>query len=183
MERQSPCICRDCCLLFNQAASLQQHERRHAGAGTSAPYVCCGKGFFSKANLTRHRCAQHNQTKAFVCQHCSKSFALQADLNRHQRREQKRLKLNCPLCDFACDSKGIMDDHEDTHMDIKRHRCTICLKVFRHQTNLSRHMKTHKRVDWFSVVAWWKTLDSSGCYLCVWLLCPVWSFLDSLIAE
>ena len=47
-------VCEKCGKQFKSKSGLNDHERRH-GENPRAPYKCCGKVFFSRANLTRHR--------------------------------------------------------------------------------------------------------------------------------
>ena len=83
-------ICRYCGVLLNNPSSLKQHESRHKGKG---PYKCCGKPFFSKANLKRHRCSNHGEPKDFKCTTCQKSYPTNTDLQRHIRAEKSSGQL------------------------------------------------------------------------------------------
>ena len=134
-------ICRYCGVLLNNPSSLKQHESRHKGEG---PYKCCGKPFFSKANLKRHRCSKHGEPKDFKCTTCQKSYPTNTDLQRHIRAEKKQWSNTCDICDQRFPSKAKLNDHLDRHSGDKRHTCEICGHSFRYQTNLSRHMNTHK---------------------------------------
>ena len=135
-------MCRFCAKLFMNKWVLREHERRHE---KQAPYSCCNKPFFSKANYTRHRCHNHGERKKYKCSHCSTMFAIKADLNRHVRNFVKDYHLKCDVCFAQFDTKSKLLDHIGKHLpeSEKRHVCMICLKRFRYSTNLSRHKKIH----------------------------------------
>ena len=123
---------------FITAARVETLETR--------PVLCCYKTFFSKGTLQRHRCHQHAETCPFVCDACDKGFALQTDMRRHKASEAGKLKSACDICGFKVESKGALKDHLNMHIDdeeSKRHQCSLYLKRFRIQSNLSRHSKTH----------------------------------------
>ena len=135
-------LCRICAEQFNNKGLLQNHERRHE---KQAPYICCDKPFFSKANYTRHMCHNHGEEKKFRCTKCDASFAIKADLNRHVRQEAKDFRYKCGVCFAVFATKTKLVDHAGMHLPEKekRHTCRVCLKTFRFQTNLIRHKKKH----------------------------------------
>ena len=143
-----PVLCRVCGAAFKNRSSLRQHELRHA---KESPYACCDKLFYSKGTYKRHRCHQHGEACPHTCETCGKGFALATDLRRHKAREDGKLKLTCDICNFKAESQGTLKDHVSIHFErkddenSKRHQCPLCLKRFRHQSNLSRHAKTHSR--------------------------------------
>ena len=55
-------------------------------------------------------------------------FATNADLWRHQRRENTQ--LSCDICSKVFKDKASLKGHTDTHNDMKRHTCG-CGKAFR----------------------------------------------------
>ena len=90
-----PSVCRHCGKAYGSKSGLRQHELSHAKVG---PHMCCGKIFYSQANLTRHKCNVHEEEKAFACNQCDKNFAIKADLERHRKREKKEFKFTCDMC-------------------------------------------------------------------------------------
>ena len=138
----SSCVCSYCGKAFSNKSALSQHESRH---GKNAPYHCCGKLFYSHANMNRHRCNVHGVEKSFHCDTCNKSFPTNADLQRHKRRKEQKWEHTCDTCGQKFPSKDKLQDHMDGHTDKKRHVCPTCGRTFRYQSNLSRHKKGH----WF----------------------------------
>ena len=114
-------MCRICAKLFRTKKVLYEHERRHE---KQAPYLCCNKPFFSKANYTRHRCSNHGEQKKYKCSHCNAMFAIQADLNLHVRNlSMKDFHFKCDVCFALFDTKPKLLDHIGKHLpeSVKRH--------------------------------------------------------------
>ena len=116
------------------------HDTRNPG---HTPAV---KGFFfSQANLKRHRCNVHDETKSHVCEQCGAAFAVNADLNRHKRRHANSFKYTCDTCQMKFETRAALKDHIDKHNNEFQHRCDECDKTFRYRSNLRRHIRmTHE---------------------------------------
>ncbi|XP_060596467.1 zinc finger protein 324A-like isoform X1 [Ruditapes philippinarum] len=132
-------LCGVCGRTFSCKASARQHERRHnkSGSGTS----CCGKLFFSKANLTRHRCSKHGEERLHSCPNCEKKFATNADLARHLRTETKAKQFECDICRLKLSEKSNLQEHLHSHEAVANISCKYCKRVYRHRSSLSRHLK------------------------------------------
>ena len=144
---KSACMCRICAKLFMNKRVLQEHERQHE---KQAPYICCNKPFFSKANYMRHMCSKHGEEKKYRCSKCDATFSIKADLNRHVRNKMKNYHFKCSVCFAKFESKRKLLDHTGKHLPEKekRHRCSVCQKTFRFETGLSRHKKKHFDFKW-----------------------------------
>ena len=136
-----PSVRRHCGIAYISKSGLRQHELSHAKVG---PHMCCGKIFYSQANLTRHKCNVHEEEKAFACNQCDKKFAIRADLERHRKREKKEFKFTCDMCGEKLVAKDKLKEHMDRHNNNKSHVCPVCHKMFRYSSNLSRHKKSHQ---------------------------------------
>ena len=130
-------ICSECGKSFNARPSLLQHEKRHKNL---APYVCCGKMFFSKANIERHQCNAHGETKSHVCPTCGKAFAIMADLTRHRRKEDKSDFLPCSICGYKAPSATYLRDHMSKHETTSSFKCQQCSKAYKFRSGLARHV-------------------------------------------
>jgi KRAB domain-containing zinc finger protein len=133
-------VCSECGKEFQTKSTLSQHERRHRSL---APYVCCGKTFFSTANITRHRCNAHGETKSHMCPICGKGFAIKADLTRHRRKEEKTDFVSCNVCNYKAPSKTYMRDHMNKHQPGNNFQCQVCLKSYKYRSGLARHKANH----------------------------------------
>lgn len=77
-----------------------------------------------------------------MCTTCGKTFAIQADLKRHERREKGQLKLTCDVCGFKCDDKSNLSDYMNArHRDIKCHKCPHCPAAYKFKSGLCKHLK------------------------------------------
>ncbi|KAJ7449558.1 hypothetical protein FB451DRAFT_748154 [Mycena latifolia] len=133
-----PFQCKICLQNFSEAATLQQHMRRHTQESQwiftdsrrlflmvlPEPYLCdypgCGKSFAITGALTIHK-RTHNGHRPFKCPHCDKAFSESSNLSKHLR----------------------------THTGAKPYTCTEpdCNKSFARADQLTRHARVHKKVS------------------------------------
>ena len=140
-----PYICPICAKLFKKRKGLYEHERRHE---KRAPYLCCNKPFFSKANYTRHRCNIHGEQKKYQCSHCDLRFGIKSDLNQHLRIVVKNYHVQCDVCFkfFGTEAKLMAHSVKHLPVSVKKFGCDVCHKRFRFLSGLSRHKKKHSDV-------------------------------------
>ncbi|TFY78057.1 hypothetical protein EWM64_g5955 [Hericium alpestre] len=78
-----PFPCKICKQHFSEAATLQQHMRRHT---QEKPYICdfpgCSKAFAIAGALTIHK-RTHNGDKPFKCTYCDRAFSESSNLSKH----------------------------------------------------------------------------------------------------
>ncbi|KAK1221083.1 zinc-finger protein [Marasmius sp. AFHP31] len=114
-----PFQCSVCHQNFSEAATLQQHMRRHT---LEKPYVCdypgCGKAFSITGALTIHK-RTHNGQKPFKCTFCDRAFAESSNLSKH-------LRTHTGVRPYACNEPG-------------------CGKTFARPDQLSRHSRVHRK--------------------------------------
>ncbi|KAI0058989.1 hypothetical protein BV25DRAFT_1809863 [Artomyces pyxidatus] len=114
-----PFQCKLCKQYFSEAATLQQHMRRHT---QEKPYLCdfpgCGKAFAIAGALTIHK-RTHNGHKPFKCTYCDRGFSESSNLSKHLR----------------------------THTGVRPYTCVEsgCVKSFSRPDQLARHMLVHKK--------------------------------------
>ncbi|KAF9245257.1 hypothetical protein BU15DRAFT_85600 [Melanogaster broomeanus] len=114
-----PFQCDVCHQNFSEAATLQQHTRRHT---QERPYVCdhpgCGKAFAITGALTIHK-RTHNGLRPFKCTYCDKAFSESSNLSKHLR----------------------------THTGARPYMCTHdgCGKSFARPDQLARHLGVHRK--------------------------------------
>ncbi|KAF9453541.1 hypothetical protein P691DRAFT_658371 [Macrolepiota fuliginosa MF-IS2] len=119
-----PFQCPECLQNFSEAATLQQHIRRHTQESEYAltPYKCdfpgCGKSFAITGALTIHK-RVHNGVKPFKCSYCNRGFAESSNLSKHLR----------------------------THTGERPYTCNEpnCGKAFARPDQLTRHMGVHRK--------------------------------------
>ncbi|KAF7977128.1 hypothetical protein HWV62_4748 [Athelia sp. TMB] len=114
-----PFQCKECQQYFSEAATLQQHMRRHT---QEKPYVCdypgCGKAFAITGALTIHK-RTHNGLKPFKCSFCDRAFSESSNLSKH-------LRTHTGDRPYVCSEAG-------------------CEKAFARPDQLTRHMSVHRK--------------------------------------
>jgi hypothetical protein len=118
-----------CTRTFHQPSELRAHERFvhlgiydhvcvHELGGGGATAVLCDKKFERKYHLVQHGKEAHSDKKPFICEF---------------------VKKDKTLCKFACKSTGNMNRHKQTHLEVKRYKCTLCPESFGDLRHLRRH--------------------------------------------
>ncbi|EKM81859.1 hypothetical protein AGABI1DRAFT_36172 [Agaricus bisporus var. burnettii JB137-S8] len=115
-----PFQCPDCLQNFSEAATLQQHRRRHT---QEKPYKCdfpgCGKSFAITGALTIHK-RVHNGQKPFKCTYCGRGFAESSNLSKHLRTHTGERPYVCP--EPECSKAFARPDQLTRHMNVHRNK-------------------------------------------------------------
>ncbi|GJJ11288.1 hypothetical protein Clacol_005520 [Clathrus columnatus] len=112
-----PFKCELCDQYFSEAATLQQHRRRHT---KEKPFICpepgCGKAFAIAGALTIHR-RVHSGSKPFKCKYCDRSFSESSNLSKHIRTHTGDRPYACgfPGCDKRFARPDQVTRHRNTH--------------------------------------------------------------------
>ncbi|XP_076263520.1 uncharacterized protein LOC143198275 [Rhynchophorus ferrugineus] len=103
----------DICGIFTCPTYIKEHMRTHDAV---QGFKCeeCGKAFFRRKALARHRLV-HSDVAKWICSDCGKSFKIKFNLRVHMR----------------------------THEDVKPFSCSVCKKTFTTKQWRDNHMKTH----------------------------------------
>ncbi|KAG8699492.1 zinc-finger protein [Ceratobasidium sp. 395] len=105
-----PFKCDVCGLDFSEAATLQQHMRRHTQER-------CGKAFAITGALTIHK-RTHNGDKPFKCKYCDRAFAESSNLSKHLRTHTGIRPYACT--EPGCDKRFSRPDQVTRHMSVHR---------------------------------------------------------------
>jgi hypothetical protein len=115
--------------------------------------VCqvCGKGFTTKANLSRHS-SVHSKARPFKCvDRCNKSYTTSSHVSQHKKAAHEGVKYECDECGRRFGDKSNMVKHyKNVHLEEKHFKCSKCGVQFGLKQNLVQHMKTvHEKVRAF----------------------------------
>lgn len=112
VKRYMKKVC-DVCGIFTCPTYIKEHMRTH---DAERGFKCndCGKAFFRKKALSRHRLV-HSDVARYMCTVCGKSFKIKFNLRVHMR----------------------------THDDVKPFPCSVCKKTFTTKQWRDNHLKTH----------------------------------------
>ncbi|XP_053406964.1 zinc finger protein 37-like isoform X6 [Mercenaria mercenaria] len=112
------------------------------------PYKCmvCGKAYKHSQSLFRHKNSHKTQQTSLMCEECGKTYSSKQSLKVHKAMKHKvdvetsGIK-NCPFpeCNKNFQSKSMVEDHVNTHMKIRPHKCSKCEKTFAIRYEKKRH--------------------------------------------
>ena len=129
--------CKHCDKGFTYAGNLEGHKRQHTGQGP-LKYKQCNKAFRVAGNLKVHE-RKHAGEKPFKCKHCNKTFDQAGNLKVHERIHTGEKPFKCKHCNKAFCWRSYLKVHEE------RHRCWICLEMFKTKPSLREHYDDHMR--------------------------------------
>ena len=88
----------------------------------------------------------HGREKSFQCVKCEidfpDPFKYTTHLKKH-RVDPTFTSYKCCFCSHKLETYEQFVKHEHTHVQCKRHTCTVCMKQFRYPSNLREHMLIH----------------------------------------
>lgn len=150
---EKPYKCIQCEKSFRVKNHLDQHEKIHS---KERPYKCpsCGRSFIRKEHLNRHQkihIRQNNDTSpktakvsrvegSTVAPKKKPSVALNT---RHQAFSVDRFK--CQYCGRCMRAKALLVDHERSHREERRYKCSQCNKSFYRKQCFEKHKTIHLR--------------------------------------
>lgn len=138
--------CDQCCKVFQQHRSYNNHIKKHAGI---LMFDCteCDKHFPSKDTLGKH-IKTHQTIRQHCCLHagCRKTFKTRHALKEHMTVVHGRKSWQCHHlgCEKAYATEKDLRTHAFTHTS--KHKCIECGKTFRDRYNLAVHSNAHSGV-------------------------------------
>ena len=137
-KNHPPTVCPTCHLCFNTPSALSRHIYKHK----KLEYVCkhCGKEFPFASDLNTHM-NSHRTVKSFVCvkPKCGKSYFSKGELDKHVKTHSKKL-WKCTFCTYTNRDQRNLKSHMRVHSGLKKYLCNNCRKLFKHDTQLRRHL-------------------------------------------
>lgn len=119
-------------------------------------YTCtlCLKIFTTRSIIMEHFHDTHCDIIAdlsderFDCDLCPQVFSSFDDFKTHQNdhiSKTGREKFLCNYCGQYKQSKAALENHIDTHMNLRKFSCDICHKRFNEKRQIMSHMVSHNR--------------------------------------
>ncbi|KAM9682921.1 zinc finger protein 335 isoform 2-T2 [Dama dama] len=113
---------------------------------SSFPCPVCGRVYPMQKRLTQHM-KTHSTEKPHMCDKCGKSFKKRYTFKMHllthiQAVANRRFK--CEFCDFVCEDKKALLNHQLSHVSDKPFKCSFCpYRTFREDFLLSHVAVKH----------------------------------------
>ncbi|NWU67059.1 ZN335 protein, partial [Pterocles burchelli] len=94
----------------------------------SFPCPVCNRIYPMQKRLTQHM-KTHSTEKPHMCDKCGKSFKKRYTFKMHllthiQAIANRRFK--CEFCDYVCEDKKVLLNHQLSHMNDKPYKCSFC---------------------------------------------------------
>ncbi|XP_066186773.1 zinc finger protein 335 isoform X2 [Sylvia atricapilla] len=95
---------------------------------SSFPCPVCNRVYPMQKRLTQHM-KTHSTEKPHMCDKCGKSFKKRYTFKMHllthiQAIANRRFK--CEFCDYVCEDKKVLLNHQLSHMNDKPYKCSVC---------------------------------------------------------
>ena len=161
--RGRPYKCPHCTFSCHSECSLKSHMRIHTG---EKPFQCdfCQLAFAHNATLTRHvKTHERIKEKSLKCKVNSSAIT---DIHTDNANNEAGIELEKPFKCHFCESwftrisnlkvhershtgeKSLLEKHKKIRFGEKTYfRCSICSKIFAHNSSLYRHLKRNHTDD------------------------------------
>ncbi|CAL7938320.1 unnamed protein product [Xylocopa violacea] len=162
---QQPFKCPSCEKAYSSKSKLNAHMRLHTKTNVHSCKMC-DKIFaypsYLREHLKTHKQSNNNnsssnnnnsmgmeETKAFECVSCKKTFRLLKNLRAHERLHTGKDLMQCEICDKTFSQNYNLKIHLRTHKATRPHKCEYCNKCFVQKGNLAEHLRIHTKVKPF----------------------------------
>ncbi|KAL4228611.1 hypothetical protein ACF0H5_011661 [Mactra antiquata] len=136
-----PYLCAVCGAEFNNSTSLLHHNRTvHLGDKRFECTVCGGR-YGKKSQLEEHMFS-HSDERTQTCRYCGKTFKHAKSLRRHELTHVSDMKFECDQCDSKFSRKDNLERHKMCHFETTL-QCSFCKKKFRDRQPLLDHEQFH----------------------------------------
>lgn len=111
-------------------------------------YTCgvCERSFPLLQQLEIHK-INHTRERNHPCDFCDKSFFTKYDLAKHVLTHTKQKDYQCVVCGKSFSRSTLLYRHEKIHadLDIPRHQCSECDRVYLNVVDYNKHVETHNK--------------------------------------
>nr|XP_011445507.1 zinc finger protein 845-like isoform X2 [Crassostrea gigas]XP_011445508.1 zinc finger protein 845-like isoform X2 [Crassostrea gigas]XP_011445509.1 zinc finger protein 845-like isoform X2 [Crassostrea gigas]XP_011445511.1 zinc finger protein 845-like isoform X2 [Crassostrea gigas]XP_034301876.1 zinc finger protein 845-like isoform X2 [Crassostrea gigas]XP_034301878.1 zinc finger protein 845-like isoform X2 [Crassostrea gigas]XP_034301879.1 zinc finger protein 845-like isoform X2 [Crassostr len=136
--------CPTCGESFNDVLKFQKHKKSHPELMVYQCSICNFSG--SNPLMYNKHMLVHSQEKTFTCVPCGSEFTDPFKYTGHLKKHRSDGNFDsyqCCFCSHVLPTYDQFIKHEHTHVQSKRHTCTVCMKQFRYPSNLREHMLIH----------------------------------------
>uniref|UniRef100_A0A3Q3B4E9 Zinc finger protein 335 n=1 Tax=Kryptolebias marmoratus TaxID=37003 RepID=A0A3Q3B4E9_KRYMA len=125
-EGTKPFKCEEC----DYSSVYKKDVLRHSAAPKMSEFPCpvCDKVYPMQKRLTQHM-KTHSSEKPHMCDKCGKSFKKRYTFKMHLLTHIQSLgenKFKCEFCDFTCENKKLLLNHQLSHTNDRPFKCDYC---------------------------------------------------------
>lgn len=136
-EGKKPFKCEECNyssvykkdVIRHSAVHSKEKKRKKELAPKVLEFPCpvCGKVYPMQKRLTQHM-KTHSSEKPHMCDKCGKSFKKRYTFKMHLLTHIQSLgdKFKCEFCDYTCENKKLLLNHQLSHTNDRPFRCDYC---------------------------------------------------------
>ena len=137
-KRHHKLRCSNCGKICNTPETVRHHAYDHFVGDW---YECkdCGEKFVFKSYLKVHL-LKHKSKAMYKCTivNCGKKFKHKGELVRHSK-EHDNIAWMCRKCNYETDTEWKLQQHMNSHLQIKKYKCKYCGLKHVHSMQLVRH--------------------------------------------
>ncbi|XP_051489092.1 zinc finger protein 335 isoform X2 [Apus apus] len=92
------------------------------------PCPVCNRVYPMQKRLTQHM-KTHSTEKPHMCDKCGKSFKKRYTFKMHLMTHIQAIanrRFKCEFCDYVCEDKKVLLNHQLSHMNDKPYKCSFC---------------------------------------------------------
>uniref|UniRef100_A0A1I8PA41 C2H2-type domain-containing protein n=1 Tax=Stomoxys calcitrans TaxID=35570 RepID=A0A1I8PA41_STOCA len=154
------CFIMCCQLRLETRYNVENHIRYH-NAPEHLRCDACRKSYRLKKYLRNHIKNVHTSKGVekeanvieklegkYWCCKCSKDFASDQHLKKHNRSVHKPKNFECNICEKSFMHADVLREHLVSHKGEKLHACSFCPKSFTWRSNYGEHMRKFHPHEW-----------------------------------
>ncbi|XP_028309002.1 zinc finger protein 335 isoform X2 [Gouania willdenowi] len=114
--------------VLRHSAVHSKDKQRKAELASEFPCPVCHKVYPMQKRLTQHM-KTHSSEKPHMCDKCGKSFKKRYTFKMHLLTHIQSLgenKFKCEYCDYMCDNKKLLLNHQLSHTNDRPFKCDYC---------------------------------------------------------
>lgn len=134
--------CKFCSFQTSIELVLKQHLKIHQSNLVQKCSIC-NRVFSSTQRLLSHLELHHKNSGPISCPFCLEEFSDSMFLRNHMNDQHPAGKQNfsCRFCSKKLSTRKECTSHEESHSEIFKYQCDLCLKKFTAEDDLGDHIK------------------------------------------